>query len=500
MNPNEPMPKEGEDNTNPPEDDPSAGKPDEPTPESGGTYELASTPEPASADSGEAMPAQIASAQAAVPESAGEPEQDHTKQTRVILTPSSETKPAKDTTKPGKKKRPEPTTFGGKLWHNWVKPIGIVVVIVVLLRSTIVDWNDVPTGSMEPEIQVGDRIIVNRLAYAFQFPLTGPTIGIPFTPLQWDNPLDGIPQIQWGEPDRGDIVTFWNPVTDVRMVKRIVAVPGDTISMRGGVMSINGETASYKDITTDPPRETRFFEQTPTGRQKTVTRPLEDLQESLLGETRVVQHIKTRWMQQMYLVQSPTGGRDTVPNEKLPELFANNRGLRVIARFVKGAPELNTADGQAAPVFKKVDYNALAAAIMKRYETGPTAKVLDSMGLAVKGHETMMDGKAVPFEYFNTRFKERGPQLSQDDKRVIAGFNKTLEVLHSAMMTSFGPIKLGEDEYFMVGDNRNNSQDSRYFGTVDRGEITGKAFAVAFSFRDNKYLQPAWSRWLSGLH
>ncbi|MCG8524725.1 MAG: hypothetical protein MI744_21165, partial [Pseudomonadales bacterium] len=45
---------------------------------------------------------------------------------KKILTPSAETKPAKDKKK-GKKDRPEATTLGGKLWHNWIKPVGSVI-------------------------------------------------------------------------------------------------------------------------------------------------------------------------------------------------------------------------------------------------------------------------------------------------------------------------------------------------------------------------------------
>jgi signal peptidase I len=47
---------------------------------------------------------------------------------------------------------------------------------------------------------------------------------------------------------------------------------------------------------------------------------------------------------------------------------------------------------------------------------------------------------------------------------------------------NFGPTRLGQDEYFMMGDNRDNSRDSRSFGTVQRDRIVGQATAVAFSF------------------
>jgi len=50
----------------------------------------------------------------------------------------------------------------------------------------------------------------------------------------------------------------------------------------------------------------------------------------------------------------------------------------------------------------------------------------------------------------------------------------------------YGPKKLGRDEYFVMGDHRNNSLDSREFGPIKLGSITGKAFAVIWPFADLK--------------
>ncbi len=50
-----------------------------------------------------------------------------------------------------------------------------------------------------------------------------------------------------GEPQRGDVVTFSSPADGTRLIKRIMAVPGDVIEMRDEKLTINGETASYTD-------------------------------------------------------------------------------------------------------------------------------------------------------------------------------------------------------------------------------------------------------------
>jgi len=66
-------------------------------------------------------------------------------------------------------------------------------------------------------------------------------------------------------------------------------------------------------------------------------------------------------------------------------------------------------------------------------------------------------------------------------------------------MRSFGPVTVPEGQYLALGDNRDNSADSRVFGFVDRSQIVGKVPTVVASFdRDNFYL-PRRKRWLKEL-
>ncbi|HEX7807119.1 MAG TPA: signal peptidase I, partial [Thermoanaerobaculia bacterium] len=92
---------------------------------------------------------------------------------------------------------------------NEIRIFALMILIVSSLRSVLADWNDVPTGSMKPTIQEGDRVVVNKLAYDLKVPFT--TINI----------------VKWDDPHRGDIVVLFSPVDGVRLVKRVVAVPGD---------------------------------------------------------------------------------------------------------------------------------------------------------------------------------------------------------------------------------------------------------------------------------
>jgi len=448
------------------------------------------------------------------------PEQSPTDPTTSTDNTNDQSTEASGETNKGKKKKPQPTTFAGKLWHNWVKPIGSVVLVVVILRSSIIDWNDVPSGSMEPTILVGDRILVNKLAFALQPPFAGPKIGVPFTSWQWDNPLDGLPAWQWGEPKRGDIVTFWNPDSGVRMVKRIVAQSGDTVEMRGGQLIINGTTASYIDNTTTPRRVGNSA--APPNNPNMVK--YEDLEESILGETRNIQHIKTRWiaswgrlrfsggrafptydgMADTSLVGGPSGIRHNTEDgvsyrfkrqsspERVEDLMAQDPNA-VHMQILDGAPYLN---GEA------VSFMAFAAALLEPLTQDGPIELHDGRKLELPGEDFLIDGDPVPFD---TALNALRDSIEHNDDspeaiRAKAAYQEMGNILRSLMYSSFGPVTLGDDEYYMVGDNRNNSHDSRYFGSIQRSEITGEAVFIPFSFNGRiRDLSPRWGRTFHGL-
>ncbi|MFZ6759908.1 signal peptidase I [Undibacterium sp. Ji50W] len=109
---------------------------------------------------------------------------------------------------------------------------GFIVLMLgmVFVRSALADYYTVPSSSMYPTLLEGDRVICDRLAY---------DVKLPFTDVILKHMAD---------PQRGDVVTFSSPEDGVRLVKRLIAVPGDVVEMRDEKLYINGKAASYEPL------------------------------------------------------------------------------------------------------------------------------------------------------------------------------------------------------------------------------------------------------------
>lgn len=155
-----------------------------------------------------------------------------------------------------------------KLSNFWGEYRGLIIFlgVMVLFRSAIADWNQVPTGSMKPTILEGDRVVVNKLAYDLKVPFTG-----------W--------QVQtWADPTPGEIVTFYSPKDEKLLIKRVIGSPGDVIAMRNNQLFFNDKPATYGILDMEilqqldlyqRHRHSFFFEQVADQRYPVMMRPSE---------------------------------------------------------------------------------------------------------------------------------------------------------------------------------------------------------------------------------
>jgi signal peptidase I len=116
--------------------------------------------------------------------------------------------------------------FGKKgATREYTESIAVAVFIALLLRAFVVEAFKIPSGSMIPTLQVGDHIFVNKFLFG---------IRVPWTNIKFFKHAR--------EPERGEIIVFVYPVDpDKDFIKRIVAIPGDTVQVCGGQVLINNQ-------------------------------------------------------------------------------------------------------------------------------------------------------------------------------------------------------------------------------------------------------------------
>ena len=109
--------------------------------------------------------------------------------------------------------------------------------VLMSARSSLADHYVVPSGSMQPSVEIGDRILVNKAAYGLRVPFSSTYL------------------TRFAGPAIGDVVVLDAPDEDKVLLKRVVGVPGTRVEVRGGRVRIDGKLAPVE------PRGDGLFEQ-----------------------------------------------------------------------------------------------------------------------------------------------------------------------------------------------------------------------------------------------
>jgi signal peptidase I len=113
-----------------------------------------------------------------------------------------------------------------RFWREYRATL-LFLTLMLMFRSAWADWMTVPTGSMNPTILEGDRILVDKHVFGLR---------LPWTLIRLTDGRD---------PRRGEIVVFDSPVDGISLVKRVAGIPGDVVSLDQHGLMINGEYANY---------------------------------------------------------------------------------------------------------------------------------------------------------------------------------------------------------------------------------------------------------------
>ena len=110
---------------------------------------------------------------------------------------------------------------------SWLRrealPLAVMLLLLFAARDSLANHYQVPSGSMQPTLQPGDRVVVDMRAYGLR---------VPFTDVQL---------LAGQAPQRGDVAVFDSPADGTRLIKRVVAVGGDRVQLHDGYLSINGQ-------------------------------------------------------------------------------------------------------------------------------------------------------------------------------------------------------------------------------------------------------------------
>lgn len=113
-------------------------------------------------------------------------------------------------------------------FREWLPTLALFALLFVA-RSSFANHYVVPSGSMEPTLRPGDRVFVDMSAYGLRIPYTETVL------------------VERGRPRRGDVVLLPSPTTGDRLIKRVVGVGGDRVTLQGGLLSIDGVPARGAD-------------------------------------------------------------------------------------------------------------------------------------------------------------------------------------------------------------------------------------------------------------
>lgn len=120
-----------------------------------------------------------------------------------------------------------------KIWKN-NRSLIVFICLMSVFRSAVADWYEVPTGSMNPTIVEGDRILTDKMAYDLRVPFTK------------------ISLLRLSEPQTGDIIVFDSTAAQNRLIKRVIGMPGDKVALINNQLVINDQKLNYNHISESP--------------------------------------------------------------------------------------------------------------------------------------------------------------------------------------------------------------------------------------------------------
>ena len=399
---------------------------------------------------------------------------------------------------------PEQSVASKTKFGQFVGSIVYAVVIATVVHTYFMQPYIIPTGSLEKTLLVGDFLLVSKFHYGARapqtvvsFPMVHDTIPLVRTRSYLKKPqlpymrLPGLQQIK-----RNDIVVFSWPADTVRQffkkeagvvkpidkksnyVKRCVAIPGDTLTIEDGIIHINGKESNMPDRA-KPIFGFKAYNAKGISARRLINAGYDDLTRKFLI-TNISQPILDALRPNLLMIANPDPSNYQV--------LTGSKGLplNIVQQYRIQAKEL-------------LETQKNLFLTLKEAEELPNVLKLDSLKRNINATRTYNDAYFPNNVRYNWNEDQFGP-LVMPEKGVTVQLNPKNVALYKKIISDYelndlevsgDDIKINgatadtytfkQNYYWMMGDNRHRSEDSRYWGFVPEDHIVGKPVFIWMS-------------------
>lgn len=327
--------------------------------------------------------------------------------------------------------------------REWTDAIIFALVVMLIVRTLIFDLFRIPTPSMEKNLLIGDYLFVSKLHYGTRTPMT---VGVPFTQIYVKGirlPHTRLPG--FSEVKRGDAIVFNFPPEEkpidrkMHYIKRVVGLSGETLEVKDKVVHVNGASIPLSE-----------------GMQQYWNVHKKDPRVHLSGSA---------------LRDLGVSDVQATSNASVVRVLATTEAISEIESW----PWVEQVEPYIAP--ENVGYSSLMYPAGRGYTPdnyGPIQIPEQGMTVTLSPENWPVYGPVI------TRYEGHTAQISDDGSFEING-------------EKIGTYTFEQDYYFVMGDNRDNSEDSRFWGFVPMRHVVGKAILIYFSW-DSEAMLPRFGR------